>query len=89
MMDPRRIQFQQQPRQLIDDPDERGLNCKGCIFERQRAAVCQVASEEATRRGLRDCDAVDQFGDVVIYVPAAVDPRQMDLIGDRNDLDES
>lgn len=31
---------------------------------------------------MKSCDAVDQFGDVVIYVAADVDPRQMDLIGE-------
>lgn len=83
MTDPARIQFRQQERRLVDDDDNRGLNCHGCLFHRQPARVCIKAGEEAVRRGLRDCDAVDQFGEVVIYVATDVDPRQMDLIGDR------
>ena len=79
-MDPTRIQFAQQERPLIDDEDNRGLNCRGCIFDRRPAAVCRAATAEALKRGLRDCDAVDQFGEVVIYVATATDPRQMDLI---------
>lgn len=79
-MDPARIQFRQQERRLVDDDDNRGLNCHGCLFNRQPARVCRAAAAEAAKRGLRDCDAVDQFGEVVIYVAADVDPRQMDLM---------
>lgn len=79
-MDPRRIQFSQQARPLPDDPSEEGLNCRGCIFNRQRSEVCRIASEEAQRRSMRDCDAIDQFGDVVIYVHTDQDPRQLDLL---------
>lgn len=82
MLDPRKIQFTQQVRTLVDDPDERGLNCRGCLFHRQKSWVCRIAAEEAEKRQLRDCDAIDQFGDVVIYVRCEVDPRQQDLIGD-------
>lgn len=81
-MDPARIQFAQQTRPLTDDEDNRGLNCHGCLFNRQPARVCNVAAAEAVKRGLRDCDAPDQFGEVVVYVATAVDPRQLDLIGD-------
>lgn len=82
-MDPRTMQFKMSaPRPLVDDDDERGLNCFGCLFHKQRAAVCRVAAEQAVLRGLRDCDAVDQFGEVVIYLRTDVDPRQMDLIGE-------
>jgi hypothetical protein len=83
MIDPTRIQFTQQERPLIEDDNNRGLNCYGCLFNRQPARVCVTAAVEAMRRGLRDCDSVDQFGEVVIYVATDVDPRQMDLIGDR------
>ena len=83
MMDPARIQFAQQERPLIEDDDNRGLNCHGCLFHRREARVCIQAAAEAVKRGLRDCDAVDQFGEVVIYVATDVDPRQMDLIGGR------
>lgn len=81
-MDPTRILFAEQLRALVEDDDNRGLNCRGCLFDKQRASVCWAASEVAKQRGLRNCDAVDQFGDVVIYVAAEVDPRQMKLIGD-------
>lgn len=83
MLDPARIQFKQLERPLVDDEDNRGLNCRGCLFDRQPAHVCRSAEAEAAKRGLRDCDAVDQFGDVVIYVATDVDPRQMDLIGEQ------
>jgi hypothetical protein len=82
MLDPARTQFHQQERRLIEDDDNRGLNCYGCLFNRQPARVCRAAAAEAMKRGLRDCDAVDQFGEVVIYVASDIDPRQMDLIGD-------
>lgn len=83
-MDPTRIQFAQQTRRLVEDEELLGLNCRGCLFDRQPARVCRAVEAEAAKRGLRDCDAVDQFGDVVIYVATDVDPRQMDLIGERN-----
>ena len=83
MIDSARVQFRQEERPLIEDDDNRGLNCHGCLFHRQPARVCVAAAAEAVKRGLRDCDAVDQFGDVVIYVATDVDPRQMDLIGER------
>lgn len=80
-MDPARILFRQQERRLVDDDDNRGLNCHGCLFNRQPARVCRAATAEAMKRGLRDCDAVDQFGEVVIYVAADVDPRQISIFG--------
>lgn len=82
MMDPTRMLFAQVERPLQEDDDNRGLNCLGCLFNRQPAAVCRTAAAEAVKRGLRDCDSLDQFGDVVIYVATAVDSRQLDLIGD-------
>lgn len=83
MMDPTRMLFAQQERPMRDDDDNRGLNCHGCLFNKQPARVCMTAAAEAVKRGLRDCDAPDQFGEVVIYVATAVDPRQMDLIGEQ------
>jgi len=69
-MDPTRMRFSMSaPRRQLDDDDNSGLNCHGCIFRRQKAAVCKVAGLEAVDRGMRDCDAVDQFGEVVVYVP--------------------
>lgn len=81
-MDPTRMLFAQVERKLIEDEENKGLNCEGCMFKRQSAAVCRTAAAEALKRQMRDCDAVDQFGEVVIYVPTATDPRQLDLIGD-------
>lgn len=81
-MDPRKMQFTEQTRKLVDDDEQEGLNCRGCVFYRQSAAVCVTAAHEATKRGLRDCDAVDQFGEVVVYVRTDVDPRQQDLLGE-------
>jgi hypothetical protein len=62
------MRFSQEARRQIDDEDNRGLNCHGCLFSKARAEVCNRASEAAQRMNLRDCDAVDQFGEVVIYV---------------------
>lgn len=78
-LDPRTILFDTVLRPLQDDPDNRGLNCMGCIFNKQSARVCRTAEVEAHKRGLRDCDAVDQFGEVAIYVRVDVDPRQIEL----------
>jgi hypothetical protein len=80
-LDPKRILFGVQLRPLADDEKNEGINCRGCAFERQPAKVCVSACAEAIKRGLRDCDAVDQFGDVAIYVRVEVDPRQLDLVG--------
>lgn len=83
MMDPRKMLFgMSEPRPLKDDPDNKGLDCEGCVFHHQRASVCREAAEEAVKRGLRDCDAIDQFGEVVVYVAVKVDPRQHDLFGE-------
>lgn len=76
------MRFSQQARRQVDDEDNRGLNCRGCLFVKQKAAVCRVANEVAKQLGLRDCDAVDQFGEVVIYVPYR--EVQLDLIGEQN-----
>lgn len=69
LLDPDRMRFSQEARPLLDDDDNRGINCRGCLFAKQKAHVCKAAAEAAHRMGLRDCDAVDQFGEVVIYVP--------------------
>jgi hypothetical protein len=79
-MDPDRMRFSQQPRKQVEDDKNRGLNCRGCLFAKQQHAVCVAANEAAKRMGLRDCDAVDPFGEVVIYVPYR--EIQMDLIGE-------
>ena len=79
-LDPDKIRFSQDARPLVEDEDNRGLNCRGCLFNFRPAAVCRAAAEAAQRMALRDCDAVDQFGEVVIYVPYR--EVQLDLLGD-------
>lgn len=78
-MDPTRMRFSQQARRQLDDENNRGLNCRGCLFDKQPAAVCRLAEQAAQQLGLRDCDAVDAFGEVVIYVPYR--EVQRDLLG--------
>lgn len=77
-LDPDRMRFSQEARRQIDDDENRGLNCHGCLFSKARAEVCNRASEAAQRMGLRDCDAVDQFSEVVIYIKYR--EVQLDLI---------
>lgn len=67
-LDPDRMRFSQEARPWVEDEDNRGLNCYGCIFFRERAAVCRRAEEAAKRLRLRDCDYIDPFGEVVVYV---------------------
>lgn len=74
------MRFSQEARKQLDDPDWRGLNCYGCLFAKQKAAVCTLANQVAQQLGLRDCDAVDQFGEVIIYVPYR--EVQLTLIGE-------
>ena len=82
VLDPDRMRFSQDARPLVEDEDNRGLNCHGCLFFKQKAAVCRAAAEAARRLGLRDCDAVDQLGEVVIYVPYR--EIQRDMLEDGN-----
>lgn len=85
MIDPRRIIFTMSaPHDAVPDPKCQGLNCAGCVFERQTAAVCRVAGEEALKRGMRDCDVPDQFGQFVVYLRVKVDPRQQDLLEEKS-----
>ena len=46
-------------------------DCSGCVFRGQRYKVCEEAARLALRADLPDCD------DGYIYVPVAVDPRQL------------
>lgn len=52
-------------------------SCKGCVFIKQPVAVCFQACAEAVKRGLPDCDAINERGKRVVYID--VDPRQMDI----------
>ena len=45
-------------------------SCRGCIFEGQRAKVCDKACEVAQRADLAHCE------EGVIYVLKEIDPRQ-------------
>lgn len=87
VLDPTRMRFSQHARPIVDDPDERGLNCRGCLFHKQKAAVCRAADAVAKQLGLRDCDAVDAFGEVVIYVPYR--EVQRDIFGEQEHALES
>lgn len=87
VLDPTRMRFSQEARRQVDDPDWRGLNCRGCLFNKQKMAVCRVANDVAQQLGLRDCDAVDPFGEVVIYVPYR--EVQLTLIGEEEHALES
>jgi hypothetical protein len=52
-------------------------SCKGCIFDKQSVKVCFAACAEAIKRGLPDCDALNERGKRVVYVE--IDPRQLDI----------
>ena len=58
-----------------------GKNCRECVFQRQRIAVCNRAVDLATRAGMPSCDDVD-----VIYVLRQTDPRQIPLIDQRSEV---
>jgi hypothetical protein len=57
----------------------RPRSCSGCLFEHERASVCRIASAEAVKRGLPDCEYPDAEGRSIIYVAVPVDERQGDL----------
>lgn len=87
VLDPTRMRFSQHARRQLDDDKNQGLNCRGCLFNKQKAAVCRLANQVAQQLGLRDCDAVDPFGEVVIYIPYR--EVQIELIGEQHDELES
>lgn len=60
-------------------------SCKGCILEKQPSKVCFAACAEAVRRGLPDCDELNERGKRVIYIE--IDPRQLDIEKDVIALD--
>lgn len=49
-------------------------SCRGCVFDGQRAAVCERACVAAERAELDRCDKAN-----VIYVAREVDPRQLSI----------
>lgn len=54
--------------------------CHACLFEGQRAAVCNRANELAAKAGLPACETLDaETGRTVIYVLASVDKRQLTI----------
>lgn len=81
-LDPDRMRFSQEARPWVEDEDNRGLNCFGCLFFKEKAAVCERADAAAQRMGLRSCDAMDQFGEVVIYIKYR--EVQIDIIEEQN-----
>lgn len=62
------MRFSQEARPWVEDEDNRGLNCYGCLFSKESAATCRRVEEAAKRLGLRDCDYIDPFGESVVYV---------------------
>lgn len=46
-------------------------SCRNCLFDGQRAEICNAAARKAGRIGMKDCE------DGVIYVAREVDPRQL------------
>lgn len=73
--DPRKTLFTAQrlnPGMLHEGEDE----CSGCIFEKERHAVCVIAAEEAKLRQLDDCEAG------FIYKEVKIDTRQLDIFKD-------
>ncbi len=78
-MNPAEILFAAQPKRVsrFDDEDD---GCRGCLFEKERSAVCHQAGAEAKRRQVEDCEAG------FIYVLVKVDPRQRDLFDDKTEI---
>lgn len=63
-LEPEELQFTTKP----------AKSCRGCLFDGQRSAVCNRATEAAGRAELANCET-----DGVIYVAQEVDARQMEL----------
>ena len=55
-------------------------NCKGCLFNGQRVAVCREACRIAALAGQQDCDSRAPIGSRIIYVAPPNDPRQLELL---------
>lgn len=63
--------------------------CKGCLFQKQRSAVCREASQVAQDIGQPDCDDRSPVSKLsYIYVLDESDPRQIPMLptceGDAN-----
>ena len=63
-IDPAKLDFTTKP----------GNSCSGCLFARQRVAVCNQVEAIAKREALARCDLLP-----VIYVAREVDPRQLHI----------
>lgn len=79
--DVERIQFEAVRVQRNDD-DEDADDCMGCMFARQRFAVCTRALELAKLRGVPDCEEPPPGGRLYTYVykRTPIDPRQMSFL---------
>ncbi|CUI02632.1 hypothetical protein BN2497_2565 [Janthinobacterium sp. CG23_2] len=53
--------------------------CKGCMFDKQRTAVCKEACARAQLAGLPDCESMFPTGRSFIYIASKQDPRQLQL----------
>ncbi len=58
--------------QFIAEPAK---SCRGCVFKRQRAVICDRANEAARKADLPECEKGG-----VIYRLAKIDPRQISII---------
>lgn len=56
----------------VDFTTKPGKTCAGCIFQRQRIAVCNKVEEIAKKEALARCGIVE-----VVYVKRVVDGRQL------------
>lgn len=50
-------------------------SCRNCLFDGQRAAVCERACQAAVRAGIEHCESG------FIYVAKELDPRQLAIPG--------
>lgn len=75
-IDPDAIRFTAQESPSMAAGDE----CKGCLFDGQRHAVCELANKKAVAMELPDCMDVSPSGHDYIYVLDTSDPRQIDLL---------
>jgi hypothetical protein len=63
---------------ITAEPADAWGECAGCIFQKERHAICKAAGEAAIAAGLPDCDS--RVGTGFIYVRDPSDGRQADLL---------
>jgi hypothetical protein len=54
---------------------KKGSACRGCMFQKQRIAVCNQAVALATRAGMASCDDQD-----IVYTLVRHDHRQLSIV---------